>query len=51
MGIQSGVKGRMETLAQFKKFSYGISGVILLIGSLVVLVTKKLMGLSAATTG
>ena len=29
----------METLAQFKKFSYGISGVILLIGSLVVLVT------------
>jgi len=33
------VKSRMETLAHFKKFSYGISGVILLIGSLVVLVT------------
>ena len=29
----------METLAQFKKFSYGISAVILLIGSMVVLVT------------
>ena len=39
MAIQQVVKGRMETLEQFKKFSYGISGVILLIGSLVVLVT------------
>ena len=39
MAIQQVVKGRMATLAQFKKFSYGISGVILLIGSLVVLVT------------
>ena len=39
MAIQQVVKGRMEALAQFKKFSYGISGVILLIGSLVVLVT------------
>jgi len=39
MAIQQVVKGRMETLAQFKKFSYGISGVIMLIGSLVVLVT------------
>ena len=39
MAIQQVVKGRMETLSQFKKFSYGISGVILLIGSLVVLVT------------
>jgi putative ABC transport system permease protein len=29
----------MEMLAQFKKFSYGISGVILFIGGLVVLVT------------
>lgn len=37
--IQQVVKGRMATLDQFKKFSYGISGVILLIGSLVVLVT------------
>ena len=39
MAIQQVVKGRMETLSQFKKFSFGISGVILLIGSLVVLVT------------
>ncbi|MGD9359225.1 MAG: ABC transporter permease [Desulfobacterales bacterium] len=39
MAIQQVVKGRMETLAQFKKFSYGISGVILFIGSMVVLVT------------
>jgi putative ABC transport system permease protein len=39
MAIQQVVKSRMETLAQFKKFSYGISGVILIIGSLVVLVT------------
>jgi putative ABC transport system permease protein len=39
MAIQQVVKGRMETLEHFKKFSYGISGVILLIGSLVVLVT------------
>jgi len=39
MAIQQVVKSRMETLAQFKKLSYGISGIILLIGSLVVLVT------------
>jgi putative ABC transport system permease protein len=39
MAIQQVVKGRMETLAQFKSFSYGISGVILLIGAMVVLVT------------
>ncbi len=39
MAIQQVVKSRMETLAQLKKFSYGISGIILLIGSLVVLVT------------
>ncbi len=39
MAIQQVVKGRMETLGRFKKFSFGISGVILLIGSLVVLVT------------
>ena len=42
MAIQQVVKGRMETLAHFKKFSFGISAVVLLIGSLVVLVT--LMG-------
>ncbi len=39
MAIQQVVKSRMETLSQFKKFSYGISGVILFIGSMVVLVT------------
>jgi putative ABC transport system permease protein len=39
MAIQQVVKSRMETLGQLKKFSYGIAGVILLIGSLVVLVT------------
>jgi putative ABC transport system permease protein len=39
MAIQQVVKGRMETLAQFKKFSYGVSGVVILIGALVVLVT------------
>ncbi|MCP4401466.1 MAG: FtsX-like permease family protein, partial [bacterium] len=39
MAIQQVVKGRMETLAQFKKFSYGVSVVVILIGSLVVLVT------------
>ncbi len=39
MAIQQVVKGRMEMLSRFKKFSIGISGVVLLIGSLVVLVT------------
>jgi len=39
MAIQQVVKSRMETLEQFKRFSYGISGVILLIGAMVVLVT------------
>jgi len=39
MAIQQVVKGRMETLDHLKKFSFGISGVILLIGSLVVFVT------------
>ncbi len=39
MAIQQVVKGRMEAVAQFKKFSYSVSIVILLIGSLVVLVT------------
>ncbi len=42
MAIQQVVKGRMETLSQFRKFSYGISAVVILIGGLVVLVT--LMG-------
>ena len=39
MAIQQVVKGRMETMAQMKQFSYGVSAVILLVGSLVVLVT------------
>jgi len=39
MAIQQVVKGRMDTLNQFKKFSYGISAVVMLIGSLVILVT------------
>ena len=39
MAIQQVVKGRMEALGQFKKFSFGVSIVVLLIGSLVVLVT------------
>jgi putative ABC transport system permease protein len=39
MAIQQVVKSRLEALAQFERFSYGISGVILLIGGLVVLVT------------
>ena len=39
MAIQQVVKGRMETLAQFRKFSYGLAVVVMLIGGLVVLVT------------
>ena len=39
MAIQQVVKGRMETLAKFKKFSYFISCVVILVGGLVVLVT------------
>jgi putative ABC transport system permease protein len=39
MAIQQVVKGRMETLAQFKNLSFGVSIIIILIGSLVVLVT------------
>ena len=39
MAIQQVVKGRMETLSMFRKFSYGVSCVIMLVGSLVVLVT------------
>ncbi len=42
MAIQQVVKGRMETLAHFRKFSYGLSVVVVFIGGLVVLVT--LMG-------
>ena len=39
MAIQQVVKSRMETLGHFKKFSYGVSAVVLLVGALVVLVT------------
>ena len=39
MAIQQVVKGRMEMLHRFQKFSYGTSVVVLLVGSLVVLVT------------
>jgi putative ABC transport system permease protein len=39
MAIQQVVKGRMETLAHFKKLSFGVSVIIIFIGSLVVLVT------------
>jgi putative ABC transport system permease protein len=39
MAIQQVVDSRMETLSQFKRFSFAISGIILLIGSLTVLVT------------
>jgi len=39
MAIQQVVKSRMEMLAQFTHFSYGICGAILLVGGLVVLVT------------
>ncbi len=39
LAIQQVVKGRMETLAQLHEFAYGLSAVVLLVGSLVVLVT------------
>lgn len=39
MAIQQVVKSRMETLNHFRKFSYGVSVVVILVGSLVVLVT------------
>ncbi len=49
MAIQQVVKGRMETLAQFKRFSYFISAIIAFIGGLVVFVT--LMGSVRERTG
>lgn len=39
MAIQQVVKGRMQTLDQFRKFSVGVSVVVILVGGLVVLVT------------
>jgi putative ABC transport system permease protein len=39
MAIKQVVKGRMETLGHFHKFSYGLSVLVVLIGGMVVLVT------------
>jgi putative ABC transport system permease protein len=39
MAIRQVVKGRMETLGMFHNFAYGLSGLIMLVGGLVVLVT------------
>jgi putative ABC transport system permease protein len=39
MAIQQVVKGRMETINHFQKFSYGVSALVLLVGCLMVLVT------------
>ena len=39
MAIQQVVQTRMETLDYFRKFSYGVTTVLVLVGSLVVLVT------------
>jgi putative ABC transport system permease protein len=49
MAIQQVVKGRMETLGQFRRFSYGVSSVVVLVGSLLVLVT--MMGSVRERTG
>jgi len=42
MAIQKVVKGRMDTLGQIKRFSFGIAAVVVLVGGMMVLVT--LMG-------
>ncbi len=39
MAIQQVVKGRMETIGHFRQFSLGVSALVVLVGSLVVLVT------------
>lgn len=39
MPIMQVVKGRMETLGYFRTFSYAISGIILLVGCLMVMIT------------
>jgi putative ABC transport system permease protein len=49
MAIQQVVKGRMETLGHFRKFSYGVSAIVVLVGGLVVLVT--MMGSVRERTG
>jgi putative ABC transport system permease protein len=38
-GIKQVVQGRMATLHQFRTFGYGVSGLVMLVGALVVLVT------------
>jgi len=49
MAIQQVVQGRLETLGHFRKFSYGVSGILVLVGALVVLVT--MMGSVRERTG
>lgn len=39
MAIQSVVKGRIQALAQFRKLTLGVSSIIVLVGTMVVLVT------------
>jgi putative ABC transport system permease protein len=39
MGIQQVVKGRMETLDHFRRLTLGVSAIVIIVGSLVVLVT------------
>lgn len=39
MAIQHVVKARMHMMGQFKHFAYGISGIIVLVGGIIVLVT------------
>ena len=39
MAIQQVVESRVEALTQFKKFSYGVSAIVLFVGGLVALVT------------
>lgn len=49
MAIQQVVAGRMEAIGHFQKFAYGVSAVVILVGSLVVLVT--MMGSVRERTG
>jgi putative ABC transport system permease protein len=49
MAIQQVVKGRMEAIGHFRKFSLGVSALVVLVGALVVLVT--VMGSVRERTG
>ena len=49
MAIQQVVKGRMEAIEHFRKFSLGVSALVVLVGGLVVLVT--MMGSVRERTG